>query len=127
MARIRISAREHDVMKALWSLGREASVMEIFEAMQNDGSELAYTTVQTMLQRLAAKGQLRRKLAGRAYLYAPAVKEPAAARVALRTLVDRFFGGSTAELAAHLVEEEMSDADVRRIEALLSRRGKGRR
>lgn len=55
------------------------------------------------------------------------MKEPAAARVALRSLVDRFFGGSAAELAAHLVEEEMSDADVRKIESLLARRGKGRR
>jgi predicted transcriptional regulator len=127
MARIRISERELDVMKAIWSHGREASVTEIFEAMQSEGSDLAYTTVQTMLQRLAAKGQVRRRLIGRSYHYAPAVKEPAAARVALRTLVDRFFGGSAAELAAHLVEEEMSDADVRKIESLLAQRGKGRR
>ena len=127
MARPRISERELDVMKAIWTLGREAAVGEIHEAMQKAGSELAFTTVQTMLQRLAAKGQLRRRLAGRVYHYAPAVKEPAAARVALRTLVDRFFGGSTAELAAHLVEEELTDADVRSIESLLAGRRKGRR
>ena len=127
MARLRISERELDVMRAIWGLGREAAVGEIHEAMQQAGSELAFTTVQTMLQRLAAKGQVRRRLAGRAYHYAPAVKEPAAARVALRTLVDRFFGGSTAELAAHLVEEEMSEADVRRIETLLAERGKEHR
>ena len=127
MARPRISERELDVMKAIWSLGREASVAEIHEAMERAGSELAFTTVQTMLQRLEAKGQVRRRLIGRAYHYAPAVKEPAAARVALRTLVDRFFGGSTAQLAAHLVEEEMSEADVKRIESLLAQRGKGRR
>ena len=123
----RISERELDVMQAIWTLGREAAVGEIHEAMQQSGSELAFTTVQTMLQRLAAKGQVRRRLVGRAYHYAPAVKEPAAARVALQTLVDRFFGGSTAELAAHLVEEEMSEKDVARIEALLAGRGKGRR
>lgn len=127
MTGVRISERELDVMKVIWSHGREVSVAEIFEAMQRQGSDLAYTTVQTMLQRLAAKGQLRRRLVGRTYHYAPAVKEPAAARVALRTLVDRFFGGSTAELAAHLVEDEMSEADVRRIESLLAQRGKGRR
>lgn len=122
MARPRISERELDVMQALWGLGREGSVSDIHAAMQDAGSELAYTTVQTMLNRLLAKGHVRRRMEGRAYVYAPAVKEPAAARVALRTLVDRFFGGSTAELAAHLVEEEMSDDDVRRIERLLKER-----
>src|SRR5687767_11576002 len=101
MARPRISERELDVMQALWGLGREASVSDVHAAMQDSRSELTYTTVQTMLNRLLAKGHVRRKMEGRAYVYAPAVKEPAAARVALRTLVDRFFGGSTAELAAH--------------------------
>jgi predicted transcriptional regulator len=115
-------------MQALWSLGRPSTVAEIHEALRDTAAgKLAYTTVQTMLNRLEAKGSVRRKLEGRAYHYAPAVKEPAAARVALRSLVDRFFGGSAAELAAHLVDEEMSDADVKRIERLLEQRGKGRR
>ena len=119
MARPRISERELDVMQALWGLGRAASVAEIHEAMD---SKLAYTTVQTMLNRLLAKGHVRRRMEGRAYVYAPAVKEAGAARVALRSLVDRFFGGSAAELAAHLVEEEMSEEDVKRIERLLKER-----
>lgn len=127
MARPRISERELDVMQAIWNHGREASVGEIHAALQEAGTDLAFTTVQTMLQRLAAKGQVRRRLVGRAYHYAPAVKEPAAARDALRTLVDRFFGGSAAELAAHLVEDELSEAEARRIEALLAQRGKGKR
>ena len=127
MARPRISERELDMMQAIWNHGREASVGEIHEALQEAGTDLAFTTVQTMLQRLAAKGQVRRRLVGRAYHYAPAVKEPTAARDALRTLVDRFFGGSTAELAAHLVENEFSEAEARRVETLLAQRGKGRR
>jgi predicted transcriptional regulator len=126
MARARISDGELDVMQALWALGREATVADIHGAMQQSGSALAYTTVQTMLNRLAAKKQVRRRLEGRAYRYAAAVKEPAAARLALRSLIDRFFGGSTAELAAHLVEEEMSEKELRRIEKLLDERSGGR-
>ncbi len=122
MPQFRVSERELEVMKALWLLGRQASVAEVHETMARDGSTLAYTTVQTMLNRMAGKGQVRRRLEGRAYYYAPATKEPAAARVALRTLVDRFFGGSAGELAAHLVEEEMSDDDLARVESLLARR-----
>lgn len=126
MPRPRISERELDVMQALWSLEREASVADVHQAM-NSSDELAYTTVQTMLNRLAAKGQVRRRLEGRAYLYAPVVKEPAAARAALRSLVDRFFGGSAAELTAHLVDEVMSEPELRRVEKLLSERKKDKR
>jgi BlaI family transcriptional regulator, penicillinase repressor len=123
----KVSDRELDVMKALWALGREASVSEIHERMSADGSRLAFTTVQTMLNRLSVKGQVRRRLDGRAYRYVAAVKAPAAAKQALRSLVDRFFAGSAAGLAAHLVEEEMSEKELRRVEELLEQRRKSRR
>ena len=126
MPRPRISERELDVMQALWSLKREATVADVHQAMSST-AELAYTTVQTMLNRLASKGQVRRRLEGRAYLYAPVVKEPAAAKAALRSVVDRFFGGSAAELTAHLVDEVMSESELRRVEKLLDERKKGRR
>ena len=126
MPRLRISERELDVMQALWNLGGEASVSYVYQAMSANG-ELAYNTVQTMLNRLAAKGQVRRRLDGRAYLYAPVTKEPVAARAALRSVVDRFFGGSAAELTAHLVDEVMSEAELRRVEKMLEERRKGRR
>lgn len=126
MSRLRISERELDVMQALWALKREASVAEVHQAM-NATTELAYTTVQTMLNRLASKGQVRRRLEGRAYLYLPVVKEPAAAKAALRSVVDRFFGGSAAELTAHLVDEVMSEPELRRVEKLLDERKRGRR
>ena len=127
MARPKWSDRELDVLQALWALGREAGVGEIHEAMRAAGTTLAFTTVQTMLNRLAVKGQVKRRLDGRAYRYFAAVKEPAAARLALRSLVDRFFGGSAAELAAHLVEEEMSENELRRVEHLLDQKRRPKR
>jgi BlaI family transcriptional regulator, penicillinase repressor len=122
--RPRFSNRELDIMQALWSCRGEASAAEIHEAMGAGGSSLAFTTVQTMLNRLVAKGQVRRRMEGRAYRYVAAVKAPAAARLALQAVVDRFFSGSAADLAAHLVEEEMSDEDLRRVDELLKQRRK---
>lgn len=127
MKRPKISDRELDVMKALWTLGREATVAEVHATMAASGSELAYTTVQTMLNRLTAKANVKRRMDRRSYLYTPSMKEPAAAGVAVRTLVKRFFGGSAAELAAHLVEKNLTDAEVAAIERLLGDRRKGRR
>lgn len=122
MARPRLSERELDLMQVLWTGGGDRSVAEIHEALADNGSPLAFTTVQTMLERLTVKGHVRRRMEGRSWRYAAAVKEPAAARAALRSLIERFFDGSTAELAAHLVEEEMSEDELARVKRLLNQR-----
>ena len=79
-----------------------------------------------MLNRMESKNLVRRHLEGRAYRYTATVKEPAAARAALHTLVERFFGGSAVDLAAHLVEEEMDARDLARVEKLLAERKRRR-
>jgi BlaI family penicillinase repressor len=127
VGRAPIAERELDVMQALWSLGREGSVADVHAAMQQSGSTLAYTSVQTMLNRLASKGHVKRRLEKRAYLYTPALKEPAAAGVAVRKLVERFFAGSAADLAAHLVQKDLSDDDIKQVERLLAQRKRSRR
>jgi len=66
--------------------------------------QLAYTTVQTMLNILARKGKLKRKLRGRAYEYSATVTEARASGHALRDLVDRMFGGSSEELVMSLMK-----------------------
>jgi predicted transcriptional regulator len=65
---------EHAVMSILWSRPDWLSVREVHErlAAQRD---LAYTTVMTVLDRLAKKGLATRYLEGRAWLYRPARSE----------------------------------------------------
>lgn len=60
-------------MKRAWELG-ESSVRELHSEFS---SRLAYTTVMTTLDRLYKKGWLKRRKAGKAYLYAPAFSEQA--------------------------------------------------
>ena len=60
---------ELECLKALWSLG-EASVKDVQAALVRD-RKLAYTTVMTILERLARKGGVMRRKSGRAYLYSP--------------------------------------------------------
>ena len=66
---------ELECLKALWRLG-EGSARDVREALLQD-RPLAYTTVMTMLDRLAKKGGLSRRKVGRAYVYAPAVTQDA--------------------------------------------------
>ena len=97
---------ELQIMQVIWKRGA-SSVGDVQEGLEQ---ELAYTTVQTMLNILCRKGKLKRKLNGRAYEYAAAVSEAKALRHAVRDLVDRMFGGSSEELVMSLIKSKEIDA-----------------
>lgn len=94
---------ELSCLKALWAL-QEARVKQVQQVMAPHRS-LAYTTVMTLLERLARKGLVARRKAGRAFLYAPAVSREAMRRQALQQFVDTWFDGSERELVEFLAGE----------------------
>jgi predicted transcriptional regulator len=65
----RLGELERAVMELLWAQQEPQSVRAVHSGLADRG--LAYTTVMTVLSRLAAKGVVRRERAGRAWLYAP--------------------------------------------------------
>lgn len=87
-------------LKALWSLG-EGSVRAVQQTLEPE-RRLAYTTVMTIMDRLAKKGAVERRKAGRSFVYAPVLTREKLQRLAVRDLVDSLFGGSEEELAAYL-------------------------
>jgi BlaI family penicillinase repressor len=97
---------ELKIMHILWEM-QEASVAQVQEKLD---PPLAYTTVQTMLNRLATKGKITRELQGRAFVYSPAVTQAKATRHAVRDLIDRIFGGSSEELVMSLLKTRQIDA-----------------
>jgi len=91
-------------LRALWTL-REANVKQV-RAVVAESRPLAYTTIMTVLERLVRKGRLRRRKAGRAFVYSPEASRDAMRRAAIRELVDGFFDGSEDELIRFLREME---------------------
>jgi predicted transcriptional regulator len=89
-------------LRALWTL-REGNVKEV-QALVAESRPLAYTTIMTVLERLVRKGRLRRRKAGRAFVYSPEASRDAMRRAAIRELVDGFFDGSEDELIRFLRE-----------------------
>lgn len=63
---------ETEVLAALWSTDGALSAGEVHQIA---GTDLAYTTVMTILTRLWKKGLVSRERVGRAYLYAPTLTE----------------------------------------------------
>ena len=103
---------ELEIMQVIWRQGPS----NVTAVQQGLGQELAYTTVQTMLNILERKGKLKRSLKGRAFEYSAAVSQTRAANHAVRDLIDRMFGGSTEDLVMSLVKNRQIDAgELRRL------------
>jgi predicted transcriptional regulator len=105
---------EIQIMQVLWRDG-PSSVQHVQENLPA-ASNLAYNTVQTMLNVLSRKNRARRTLKGRAYIYRAMVTKDTALRQAVRELVERMFGGSSEELVMSLVKSRQVDPE--RIAAL---------
>jgi predicted transcriptional regulator len=91
---------ELEIMKVLWESG-PSDVRGVQKGLER---ELAYTTVQTMLNILHRKGKVRRQLKERAYFYKPSVSRTQVAKQSVGDLVERLFGGSAESLVMSLVE-----------------------
>ncbi|HXH94070.1 MAG TPA: BlaI/MecI/CopY family transcriptional regulator [Thermoanaerobaculia bacterium] len=123
--RIALTKFETEVMSVLWRLG-EASVRELQEAIDR-ADRPAYTTVQTIVQRLEQKGAVRRtRKAGNAYFFEPAVTRKSVYRRLVEELLD-LVGGSQ-PLVAHLVETgKLSLDDLKAIESSAKTPKRGRK
>ncbi|HWA95916.1 MAG TPA: BlaI/MecI/CopY family transcriptional regulator [Terracidiphilus sp.] len=95
------------IMQAIWHAGG-GTVADVQARLE---PEMAYTTVQTMLNILVRKGKLKRALDGRAYVYTAKETEERAVRQGVRDLVDRMFGGSSEELVMTLLKSREIDAE----------------
>ena len=112
---------EAEAMEVLWAAGVPMPVRSVLEVL-NEGRrpELAYTTVMTVLSRLADKGVLTRERHGRGFCYEPAVDDHAA--IAVRAVM-RDFG--EAAVAGFVDEVRADPALLARLRTLLDSDGAG--
>ena len=67
----RLGELERSVMNVLWDAPTALTVREVLDALGGHGQDLDYTTVMTVLDRLARKDLVVRQREGRAFRYAP--------------------------------------------------------
>jgi predicted transcriptional regulator len=108
------------VMKALWELGL-GSVAEVRAALSARGHEVAYTTVMTLLGRLAGKHAVIVDKAREPFVYKPAHRRESVLRDRLRAFVRDVFDGHASSLVLRLVEDEaLSPEERREIEKMIA-------
>jgi predicted transcriptional regulator len=122
----RLAAGELEILEMLWRSGP----VTILEAQQALGLPIGYTTVQTRLNRLAAKGVAARSK-GRPAKYSAAVSPGEVTQSDLDLLVERVGAGRVAPLVAHLLQRQSLSreelAELKRLVADAQRRARQER
>jgi len=95
-------------MRAIW-MQKATTVLEVQRSLE-PRRPLAYTTVLTILGRLAQKGAVQRVKKGKTYIYKPALSLIESRDMALRELIEFYFEGSSQKLINHLTGEEQRSA-----------------
>jgi predicted transcriptional regulator len=95
---------EMEVLHHVWDLG-EATVADVRERVLKE-REVAYTTIMTVMKKLADKGYLQYHKDGRTYVYAPAQEPNKVQHNLLRRLMESVFEGSPMALVQTLVQHE---------------------
>lgn len=112
------SRRERQIVEILYRLG-EAGAQEVLAEMPDPPS---YSAVRATLRVMEEKGYLsHREEAGR-YLYRPRRSAEQARRTALRDLLHTFFGGSSKEVVAALLDlrgAKIEDTELAELEELV--------
>jgi predicted transcriptional regulator len=90
-------------MKALWSLGE--GTIHTLRVRLLPVRPLAYTTVMTVMDRLARKGVVSRAKRSRAYVYRPLLTSDQVRSRAIERLLTEHFDDSVETLRAYLAQE----------------------
>ena len=109
---------EMEVLHHVWDLG-EATVADVRERIL-ENRDVAYTTIMTVMKKLAEKGYLDYHKEGRSYVYQPAQEPNEVQHSLLRRLMDKVFEGSPSALVQTLVKrEDLSNDERAEIRALI--------
>ncbi|HVS39936.1 MAG TPA: BlaI/MecI/CopY family transcriptional regulator [Gemmataceae bacterium] len=108
-----VTERELAVLQALWDEG-PATIRRLTDLLYPGGGAAHYATVQKLLDRLEAKGCVRRDRAGSAHSFSAALGRDELIGRRLRDVAEKLCGGSLTPLLTHLVRTRRLTANERR-------------
>jgi len=116
---------ELEILKVLWGES-PLPVREVRARLEAEaGRPLAHSSVITMLNIMHRKGFLRRRKAGKAFLFSPKVEKENVCGKMMRDLLSRVFDGSPSALVLNLIETTDLDADeLAELRRLITRKSK---
>jgi len=110
---------EADIMEFVWKEGT-VTASEVWEALRKK-RDLAYTTVKTVMGRLAEKGYLKRRMRDRAYSYEPVMGREEFLRTVSEEVLEGVLLDFAEPIRAQLVQalKKRDLPGIERLEALI--------
>jgi BlaI family transcriptional regulator, penicillinase repressor len=120
MGKLGFGELELSILQTVQKLGR-ATVRDVYASLGSGGS---YTTIMTVMSRMADKGELMREKEGKQYFYWIEVTNQAPSKNILQRIQDKIFGGKSTAMVSYLLEanQEISDQELAEIEKLIQKR-----
>jgi len=114
-----IAETELEVLKELWEAG-EATVRDLHARLADAGRDWAYTTVQTMLQRMEAKGYVRIRRDQVPHVFEPALSRNEVLDRHLGDMANRLCDGKATPLVLTLVRnQQFTPEEIQKFRELL--------
>jgi predicted transcriptional regulator len=112
--------RELEALKILWQRGR-ATVREIWGTLRQTDTELAYTTVLSLMQTMEQKGLVGHEPVGRAYAYFAKVGRESTFRTLVSGFIDKVFDGALDEYLVHALRSRRpSEEELDQLEKMIA-------
>jgi predicted transcriptional regulator len=109
-----VTEAELAIMRVLWDSGR-STARQLIDRLYPGGKALAHPTVQKLLDRLEAKGCVRRDRSGSVQTFEAAIDHEELVERRLRGVAEQLCGGSLGALFSHLIEGRRMPARDRQV------------
>ena len=110
------------ILKILWE-SSPLPVRDIRDRLADEGRDLAHTSVITTLNTMHDKRYVKRQKDGKAFLFAPKVKEESISSQMLGDLVQRVFDGSASAVMLSLFgQSELDKSELKELRKLINQR-----
>ncbi|MCP4450774.1 MAG: BlaI/MecI/CopY family transcriptional regulator [Planctomycetes bacterium] len=112
---------EWAILKVVWEK-QPVTAPDVRESLASE-KQWAYTTVKTLMDRMAKKGLLRVQRIRNLYLYSAAISKAEAVKSEIKRTLKRAFDGAFTPMVQFLVEhEQLSDEEFQYLEQLIQDR-----
>lgn len=109
-----LTKAEEEVMQIIWKLKR-CLVRDVIEQLGDPN--MPHSTISSVVRILEKKGFVNHKAYGKTHEYFPIVTKEEYAQQGVKSLVEKYFGGSPKKLVSFLVQNE--DMDLKELNELL--------
>lgn len=109
-----LTKAEEEVMQIIWELDR-CLVRDIIERIGDP--DMPHSTISSVVRILEKKGFVGHKAYGKTYEYFPVVSKESYAQHGVKSLMEKYFGGSPKKLVSFLVQSE--DMNLKELNELL--------